>query len=220
MMSLRPNFLNNEIVNYNYKGEGHLGQKNLGHLKVGAPKGGASKGGALNLEYGGGAKDGARKGVWAGTEEGPKFRTFFPSSTTNFFLSSLPGGLLVEFWWCFEAPGPSNVHVWSSRAVVAAPKPPGLHTTARELQTCTLEGPGASKHHENSTRKLPGREERKTIVVEEGKKCEIFGRSGGQAVGWRAVGGERREGTLAKKIVGPNFFTQREERIFITIITN
>ena len=27
------------------------------------------------------------------------------------------------------------------------------HTTARELQTCTLEGPGASKHHQNSTRK-------------------------------------------------------------------
>ena len=35
--------------------------------------------------------------------------------------------------------------------------PPGLHTTTRELQTCTFEGPGLQKHHQNST-KGPTRE--------------------------------------------------------------
>ena len=44
--------------------------------------------------------------------EALNFTFFFPLSF--FFL----WGLLIEFWWCFEAPGPSNVHVWSSRAVV------------------------------------------------------------------------------------------------------
>ena len=45
------------------------------------------------------------------------FALFVPSPATFFFLLSL-GSLLVEFWWCFEAPGPSNVHVWSYRVVV------------------------------------------------------------------------------------------------------
>ena len=31
----------------------------------------------------------------------PKFRFFFPSPATIFIHSSLSGGLLVEFWWCF-----------------------------------------------------------------------------------------------------------------------
>ena len=35
---------------------------------------------------------------------------------------------------------------------------PGFHTTARELQTCTLEGPGLQTHHQNSTRRPPERE--------------------------------------------------------------
>ena len=35
---------------------------------------------------------------------------------------------------------------------------PGLHTTTRELQTCTFERPGASKHHQNSTRRPPERQ--------------------------------------------------------------
>ena len=49
----------------------------------------------------------------------PKFRSCFPSTASIFaLLVSLSGCLLVEFWWCFEAPGPLNVSVWSSRAVV------------------------------------------------------------------------------------------------------
>ena len=38
---------------------------------------------------------------------GPKISRFFffPLPPQNSFFSSLSGGLLVEFWWCFEAPG-------------------------------------------------------------------------------------------------------------------
>ena len=33
---------------------------------------------------------------------GPKFRAFFPSSATIFFLLSLSWGPFVEFWWCLK----------------------------------------------------------------------------------------------------------------------
>ena len=41
----------------------------------------------------------------------------FSTLRRNFFFPSV-GSLLVESWWCSGAPGPSNVHVRSSRAVV------------------------------------------------------------------------------------------------------
>ena len=68
----------------------------------------------------------------------------------------------------------------------AALGPPGLHTTARELQTRTFDGAGAS-----NTTKIPRqdpkeREERKKIVVGEGQNTRIFGRSG---VGWSSARG-------------------------------
>ena len=44
-----------------------------------------------------------------------------------------------------------------SRDVVG---PPGLHTTTRELQTCTFDFPSASKHHQNSTRRHPERQKK------------------------------------------------------------
>ena len=50
-----------------------------------------------------------------------KFRAFFTLSHLHFRSFSLSGSLLVEFWWCFWRPGPLNVHVWSSRAVVWTP---------------------------------------------------------------------------------------------------
>ena len=63
-----------------------------------------------------------RVGVSSGGFEGWEAQNFalffFPSPVGNFTLSSLSGGLFVEFWWCFEAPGRSNVHVWSSLVVV------------------------------------------------------------------------------------------------------
>ena len=47
----------------------------------------------------------------------PKFRSFFPLPPQNSFFSSLSGGLLVEFWGCFED---------------------------RDPQMCTFQAPGAS----------------------------------------------------------------------------
>ena len=78
-----------------------------GAPKGGAPKGGAPKGGAPK----GGAKGGAPKGWgpegWGPEGWGPKIsRFFFPLPLQNSFFSSLSGGLLVEFWWCFEAQVP------------------------------------------------------------------------------------------------------------------
>ena len=52
------------------------------------------------------------------------FAFFSLLPTTIFFLSSSLGCPLVEFWWCLKRRGPSNVHVWSSRAVVFIPGGP------------------------------------------------------------------------------------------------
>ena len=83
-----------------------------GGPKGGGPKGGGPKGGGPNPEKVEARRAGARR------VGGPKFRAFFPSSRHNFLSSfSLKGsfrGILVVF----EAPGRSNVHVWSSRAAV------------------------------------------------------------------------------------------------------
>ena len=64
--------------------------------KVGTPKGGCPKGG------------------------GPKISRFFFFRLLHLFslFLSLSGCLLVEILVVFEAPGPSNVLVWSSWAVV------------------------------------------------------------------------------------------------------
>ena len=53
--------------------------------------------------------------------------------------------------------------------------PPGLHTTVRELQTCTFERPGAS-----NTTKIPREDpqrgkKRTNFVAGEGKKARNFG---------------------------------------------
>ena len=61
---------------------------------------------------------------------------------------------------------PRRVHRCVFKIFVGASKasgPPGLHTTTRELQTCTFEGPGAS----NTTkiaREDPQRETKRTIM--------------------------------------------------------
>ena len=72
--------------------------------------------------------------------------------------------------------------------------PPWLHTTARELQTCTFEGPGLQKHHQNST-KPPREEERMKIVAGDGKKERNFGRSSGGRESGRGSGGGRVKGS-------------------------
>ena len=101
--------------------------------KSGAQKGGAPKGGAPK---GGTPKGGAQN-----------FALFLPSPATVFILFSLSFGLFRGILVVFEAPGRSNVHVWSSRAVVCEPRrpglvgPPGFHTTAREPKRAHLRVP-------------------------------------------------------------------------------
>ena len=100
------------------------------------------------------------------------------SQQFSFFLPSL-GGLLVEFWWCFEDQDPEMRTFGLSGCRVkpgpAALGPPRLHTTARELKTRTLKGPGAS----NTTkipRQDPHRERKRTKMgTGEGKKARNFG---------------------------------------------
>ena len=78
--------------------------------KRGGPKGGGPKGGGTK---GGGPKGGGTKGV-----VGPKFRVFFSFSrphNRSFCLSM--GVFSWNFGGVFKG-WPSNVHVWSSRAVV------------------------------------------------------------------------------------------------------
>ena len=62
-------------------------------------------------------KNRAPKGV-APKGGGPEISRFFPVSHHQFRSC-----LLVVFWWCLEAPTPSNVHVWSSRVVVKPRRP-------------------------------------------------------------------------------------------------
>ena len=62
---------------------------------------------------------------------GPKFRAFFSLSRPQFRSFCLSLGVFSwNFRGVFEAPGPSDVHVWSSRVVV------GFHTsTAKAAAT-------------------------------------------------------------------------------------
>ena len=93
--------------------------------------GGGQKGGGPNLENVWPRREGAPNG-------GAKIsRFFFPPPATIFFLPSLSWGsrgILVVF----EAPGPSNVHVWSSRVVECEPRRP--HCPAEGVQRRGAEG--------------------------------------------------------------------------------
>ena len=71
------------------------------------------------------------------------------------------------------------MHVWAlwlSCETPAASGPPGLHTTARELQTCTFEGPGASNTTKIPRERPKEREKRMKNCGGRGKKKrEILG---------------------------------------------
>ena len=105
--------------------------------RVEAPKGGprravAPKGGGPNLEKVGPPRVGSR------TVGAQNFALFFPLPPNVFDYFSLSFGLFRGILVVFEVPVCSNVHVWSSRAVVCEPRrpglvgPPGFHTTTRE----------------------------------------------------------------------------------------
>ena len=146
------------------------------------------------------------------------FAPFFPSPAGNSILSSLSlwevvfvetgtlsengageGKKSAKFW----APHPSGPHpscpiclglgptLWASHDTHQIQKwmgPPGLHTTARGLQTCTFDGPGASKHHQNSTRRPPRGEKKRA-------KCWAVQGKGGPTEGVRGRGPKNLEHT-------------------------
>ena len=69
------------------------------------------------------------------------------------------------------------MHVWAlglSCETPAALGPPGLHTTSRELQTCTSEGPGL-KHHQFHERTLQRGRKNENGSGRRKKKREIQG---------------------------------------------
>ena len=90
----------------------NFGQSNCGQSIFGSGVCHVPKGWGPNPEKIGPRRVGPPKGG------GPKFRVFFFRLPPVSFFLSLTVCLLVVFWWCLEAPGPSNVHVWSSGVVV------------------------------------------------------------------------------------------------------
>ena len=99
------------------------GPRRVGPPKGGAPKGGAPKGGAPKGKGPNPEKVRARScggpklwgpERWEPERWGPKIsRFFFPLPPQFFILFSLSFGLFRGILVVFEAPGRSNVHVWS-----------------------------------------------------------------------------------------------------------
>ena len=78
----------------------------------------------------------------------PKISLFF------FTLPPQKGGPFVEFWWCLKRWGAQMCTfgvLWLSCEAPAAPKPPGFHTTAKELPPLSTLKPTSIRetpHHE------------------------------------------------------------------------
>ena len=111
----------------------------------------------------------------------PKFRSFSSLSRHRSLFLRLSGCLLAEFWWCFEHRNPEMCTFRLSGCRVKPRRPhqtgpPGLHTTAPELQTCTFQFQGtcASKHHQNSTRRHPKKHRNSETVAGKGRKSAKF----------------------------------------------
>ena len=56
-------------------------------------------------------------------------------------------------------------------------RPLGVSHVSPRAQTCTFEGPGLQKHHQNSTRRPPEREQERKWERDKEKKSEILGPS-------------------------------------------
>ena len=134
----------------------------------------------------GARKVGAER-VGARRVECPKFELFFfPSPAPFSLLFSLSqgvfsclfflslAGLFVEFWW-FEAPGPSNVHVWAL----------GLSSEER-------------KRHEKIPRE---RKKSENGSGEEGKHAKFGESDGGRALRRWAEGGALRREVLRRGLL-------------------
>ena len=112
-------------------------------------------------------KGGAPEGWWA-----QNFALFFLPASIFVLFVSLSLGVFSWNLVVFEAPGPSNVHVWSSWASHDSPR----------AQTCTLEGPGISNTTKIQREDTKRETKRAEMVAGEEKKKRNFGRSGGGGV--------------------------------------
>ena len=115
--------------------------------------------------------------IWVLSDLPPQFRSFFPSPATIFIFSSL----LDFLSWNY-------VHVWAL----------GLHTTTRELQTCTFQGLSLQtppKFHE----KTPKREKKERKLWREREKSAKF---------WAPTlrGGDHPSGRAPPFGAGPTFW--------------
>ena len=81
----------------------------------------------------------------------PKSLSFFTLPPQFSFFLPLLGVLSLNFGGVFEDRDPKMCTFGISGCRPAALGPPGFQTTARELQTCTFQGPGACRdqHLEN-----------------------------------------------------------------------
>ena len=118
---------------------------------------GVPKGGAPNPEKVRAPKGGRPEGWGPEKVKGPRF-AFFSVSRHNFHsFFSLLGVLSLNFGGVFL-----KRRGGLSCETPAASGPPGFHTTTREL-LLWFQGPGASKkHHQNSTRRHPERDRKRT----------------------------------------------------------
>ena len=118
---------------------------------------------------------GAQRVVGPKGREAPKFALFFPLPPPfrSLCLWVSSRGILVVFEMCtFGVLG-------LSCEAQAAPEATGVSHDNERAQTCTFEGSGLQKHHQNSA-KGPTREKRLKTVAGEGKKgAKFWGSSGG-----------------------------------------
>ena len=141
-----------------------LGAEGLGARRVGGPKFRAFFPSPANIFILSSLSWGSSRKFWCFWRPGPEMCTFgvlrlscggFFGAAGNWcscacvviFSISVVINSLSSFLSRFQFPVCCAVH--------EALGPPALHTTARELQTCRFQGPCASKHHQNSTRRHP-----------------------------------------------------------------
>ena len=109
----------------------------------------------------------------------PKFRTFFPSPATIYILFSLScWSCSLNFGGVFEGRDPQMCTFGLSGCRVKPRRPHHRAAEAshdsRKLQTCTLQGTCASRHHQNSLRRPPETHRNSETVAGEGRKSAKF----------------------------------------------
>ena len=83
-----------------------------------------------------------------------------------------------------------------------------FHTTTQELQTCTFQGSGVQKHHQNSTRRPPERHRKSETVAGKGRKRAKF--LGGPAEGGPVEGGSG--GRWSREVQTSNNHNNQEQQ--------